>query len=338
MRLKDMQRHWARRCLNISRFCSHTLGVALPGSKLIVAYSTGLDSTALLHLLHALSAHIPFSLVAAHAHHSLRSESDQELIHAQQTCADLGVICETIRLETTAFQHDSGVGLEEGARLLRYNFLESIRSKYGADWIVTAHHADDLAEDIILRLIRGTGWPGLGGMPGVDPQRRLLRPIMDWTKNELRAFLKATGVSWCEDASNASQNCTRNRVRHGIMPLLQGENPSFCSAALHLWRLARIDESYWSTTLPTFSPTVREHFLTVTMLDAHQAVRLRLYKAVLDAMGPGQARAKNLLLLDQAWTSKSFDLSFLFPGDKIARVEQNGIHFQFHDRQTNNPE
>ena len=338
MQLTDMPRQWARRCLNISSFCSQTLKVTLPGSKLIVAYSTGLDSTALLYLLHALSAHIPLSLVAAHVHHGLRPESDQEMIHSQHTCAKLGIVCETIHLETRAFQYDSGVGLEEGARLLRYNFLESIRRKYAADWIVTAHHADDLAEDIVLRLIRGTGWPGLGGMTGVDHQRRLLRPLMDWTKNDLRAFLSSTAISWCEDTSNTSHDCTRNRVRHDILPLLQRENPSFSTAALHLWRLAQIDENYWDTALPTLPFSGGEHFLNADMLDAHPACRLRLYKATLDAMGPGQARADNLLLLDQAWISKSYGRTFQFPGDKTARVEQRGIHFQFGHRQAMNPE
>jgi tRNA(Ile)-lysidine synthase len=244
MRLQDLPRHLARRCLGIPRFCAESLGVELRGTRLVVAYSAGLDSTALLHLLHLLHAPLKLTLFAAHAHHGLRQESDRELEHSMEVCTRLGIPCETMRLDVASLRAASGGGLEECARKARYAFLDSVRRDKRADWIVTAHHGDDLAEDIVMRLVRGTGWPGLGGMPGVDRQRHLLRPLLDWEKCELRAFLEETGTAWCEDLSNSSTDRTRNRVRHDILPLLRRENPAFAKTARQLvgarpdrWRL-----------------------------------------------------------------------------------------------------
>ncbi len=332
MRLQDIPRHLARRCLGIPRFCRDTLGVELHGARLVVAYSTGHDSTALLHLLHLLRPQLSLTLVAAHAHHGLRPESDQELRHAMETCAHLGFVCETSHLDVPALQAASGLGLEECARQARYEFLESVRHNHQADWIVTAHHGDDLAEDIVMRLVRGTGWPGLGGMAGADPTRRLLRPLLDWDKSELGDFLEHTATPWLEDPSNASPDRTRNRVRLDILPLLRRENPSFTKTALQLWELARIDREYWDEATPVLPAPIREHFLENAELSAHQAKRLRLYKAILDAMGPGQALASHLLLLDRAWVRKNCGRTLQFPGDKIACVEAGGIRFHRQQR------
>lgn len=332
MRLQDLPRHLARRCLGIPRFCREVLGVELRGARLVVAYSAGLDSTALLHLLDLLRAPLNLTIVAAHAHHGLRPESDQELEHAQSVCSGLNIGLRTARLDVPALQAASGRGLEECARQARYAFLDSVRLEHHADWIVTAHHGDDLAEDIVMRLVRGTGWPGLGGMPGVDSGRGLLRPLLDWEKSELRDFLEETGTGWCEDMSNTSPEHTRNRIRHDILPLLRRENPSFYKAAMQLWTLARIDEDYWSREMPDLPAPGQDFILDQTMLDVHQAKRLRLYKAILDSMGPGQALANHLLLLDRSWMRKNCGRTIQFPGDKIASVEPKGIRFHFQQR------
>jgi tRNA(Ile)-lysidine synthase len=332
MRLQDLSRHLSRRCLGIPRFCKESLGVELRGARLVVAYSAGLDSTALLHLLHLLHAPLDLTLFAAHAHHGLRQESDLELEHALEVCARLGIPCETMHLDVASLRASSGGGPEECARKARYAFLDSVRRDKRADWVVTAHHGDDLAEDIVMRLVRGTGWPGLGGMPGADRQRRLLRPLLDWEKSELRAFLEETGTAWCEDLSNSSTDRTRNRVRHCVLPLLRRENPAFAKTARQLWEIARIDGDYWNQALPSVSPPLKEHLLEADKLNVHQAVRLRLYKAVLDAMGPGQALASHLVLLDKAWMRKNCGQTIQFPGDKVGRVEPWGIRFHFQNR------
>jgi tRNA(Ile)-lysidine synthase len=332
MRLQDIPRHLARRCLGIPRFCRESLGVELRDTRLVIAYSAGLDSTALLHLLHLLRAPLNLTLIAAHAHHGLRPESDRELEHARKVCSHLSIACQTAHLDIPSLQAASGRGLEECARQARYAFLESVRQEHQADWIVTGHHGDDLAEDIVMRLLRGTGWPGLGGMPGVDPKRGLLRPLLDWEKSGLRSFLEETGTDWCEDQSNASPDRTRNRVRHDILPLLLRENPSFAKTAMQLWTLAQIDEAYWSQALPPLPAPAQDFLLASALLDVHQAKRLRLYKTILDSMGPGQVLASHLLRLDMTWLRKNCGRAIQFPGDKVASVHPEGIRFHFQKR------
>ncbi|MDY0275778.1 MAG: tRNA lysidine(34) synthetase TilS [Desulfomicrobium sp.] len=325
MLLQDMPRRWARRCLAIPRFCRQTLEVELKNSRLIIAYSTGLDSTALLHIFHALAPQLNLELIVAHAHHGLRPQSDQELIHAQKICAQLNIPCETAHLQVLHEENRWDHGLEDYARQLRYAFLQKIRDKYQAHWIVTAHHGDDLAEDIIMRLIRGTGWPGLGGMVGKDEQRQLLRPLLDWKKTELHALAQDLGLSWHEDLSNTSLDLTRNRVRHQIMPLIAQENPSFTQASLRLWHMARIDEAYWEAMVSKIQPG-ETIFLERKMLQAaHPALRLRLFKRALDTLGPGQVLADQLFLVEQCWQDQAWGKTIQFSGHKICRIEQKGI-------------
>ena len=312
MRLQSFPRSWAKRCLGLETFCRETLGADLrraAGAGLL----HGADSTALL-----------YAFACAHTRTGLSSSPptlimgcvpllDAELVHAIKVCAELAVPCETTRLDVPAHR-TSGRGVEESARFLRYEFLESVRTKYDADWIVTAHHADDLAEDIVFRLIRGTGWPGLGGMTGLDAQRRLLRPVLGWSKEELRAFALACGLTWNEDYTNQNTDLTRNRIRRHILPLLYRENPSFHRSVLSLWKLARLDEDFWQKEL---AENKSAHFLPHSALAAcHPAKRLRLYKAVLDRLGPGQARSGHLFLLDQAWQLRKTGTTIHFRATK----------------------
>jgi tRNA(Ile)-lysidine synthase len=327
VRLQDLPRHLARRCLGVPRFCREVLGVELEGARLAVAYSTGLDSTALLTIAHLLASPLRLTLVAAHAHHGLRPESDAEAEHAARECARLSIPLETARLNVPSAMRDGGPGLEESARTLRYAFLEDVRRKHGCDWIVTAHHADDLTEDIVMRLLRGTGWPGLGGMTGADTERRLLRPLLDWEKDELRELLESVGTAWCDDLSNALTDRTRNRVRSEIVPLLRRENPALSAATGLLWRQARVDETYWEAAMPAVPEDNDGRFLDAGTLDVHSALRMRLFKRVLDSMGPGQATAGHLFLLDKAWTDRKTGSCIQFPGDKAARVESGGVRF-----------
>lgn len=338
MRLQDLPRRWARRALTTARFCAESLGADPRHATLVVAYSTGLDSTVLLHLLHALAPSLDLTLIAAHVHHGLRPESDQEETVAQEVCANLALPLETCRLAVPIQAQGRGMGLEATARELRYGFLESVRRAHRADWIVTAHHGDDLAEDIVMRLARGAGWPGLGGMAGIDPKRHLLRPMLDWEKSELRAFAQDTGLTWCEDASNASQDQTRNRVRQRVMPLLRAENPAFAKACGQLWRMSRVDADFWQSQMPVIADATDEFLLAAPLLEsAHPALRLRLYKHVLDHMGPGQALAAQLLLLDTAWQAKARNRCIQFPGDKIGTVRRDGIFFAHRVRPPHGP-
>jgi len=198
--------------------------------------------------------------------------------------------------------------------------------------VLCAHHLNDLAEDQLMRLIRGGGWPALGGMPAWDPGRRVLRPLLMTPKADLRRLLEETGITWREDASNTDQAFMRNRVRKDILPLFARENLDYLGAAAELWRQARIDEKHWENELLERDGQADSHsgpnFLSNdTLAGCSRALRLRFFKRFVEALGPGQPLAPALHGLDDAWSKRSIGKTFQFPGGKQARVERDGIVF-----------
>ena len=226
-----------------------------------------------------------------------------------------------------------GLGLEEAGRRLRYRFLFGIRTKIGADLILTGHHLNDLAEDSLMRQIRGTGWPALAGMKAWDPAQKLLRPFLLTPKERLIRFVTAGAATWREDASNRDLSFKRNRIRHDLLPVFLRENPNYLDCVAQLWRQARLDEDYWRSELERLIPLEERsrQGIRVPGQALHRlvpALRLRWYRDILNRLGAGQARAASLFGLERAWAREAFGKTFQFPGNKSARITAQGIHFQ----------
>nr|WP_287410295.1 tRNA lysidine(34) synthetase TilS [Pseudodesulfovibrio sp.] len=321
--LQNLLPKWAHFCLYIEKFISRELKQELSGKHLLVGFSGGVDSTALLLVLHYLSQRNDFRLTAAHLNHQLRPEADDDAQWCTSFCDTLGVECVVESKNIGDFAEKLGVGIEEAGRNARYALFQNVKNDTGADYVALGHQLDDLSEDVVMRLIRGTGWPGLSGMAGYDPHRSLIRPLLMIPKSTLIAFVTKTGVIWREDASNAESNWTRNRVRNEILPLIQKENPSFWQSVSRLWKIGRIEKDYWQSM--TFSPS--ETLDNAFLKTAHQALRLRLYKSCLDQLGSGQVLADSLFKLDEAWQGKNVGATFQFPGDKTAIITAVGVVF-----------
>jgi tRNA(Ile)-lysidine synthase len=328
--LQNLPPECARLFLEVERFVREELGLEPEGSSLLVALSGGADSTALLLFSRVMSGRWGTSVHAAHLDHMLRPESGTEAAHVARLCTDAGIGLTMERIDVRTRCRNS-CGIEETARRVRYDFLERTRQKIGADMLLTGHHADDLSEDILMRLIRGAGWPGLAGMKGWDPERRLLRPFLLTAKNELTALLQRLGIVWIEDESNRELHLLRNRVRRSILPLLMEENPNIRQVMAQLWKLGRIDESFWDAALswapPAPSPDGEMLLPTGSLAQRHRAERLRVYKRCLDALGPGQALFESLLRLDEGFLQGRLGGVHQFPGSKIAKILPEGISF-----------
>ena len=334
--LADLEPVEARLCLRVQHTLEH-LGVAR-GGLCLVAFSGGADSTALAVVLRCLG----LRLHLAHLDHGLRAESRREAEAARAFAEALGVGCTVQRAEVGALAREAGSGLEEAGREARYAFLEATRQTVGATWIAVAHHADDLAEDVLLRLIRGTGWPGLGGMKACDPVRHLVRPFLELPKQTLLSFLQRLGIPWIEDASNAGLAFRRNRVRNQILPLLTAENPSLVRSITTLHQLAEDDEQFWALQLKPLLQEVQSTeqglFLRRALVLAQpRALRLRLYTALIRLCGQGQARAETLFQLDTACTGSRAAKVFPLPGGIQIRTDQTGIYVRIRTASDRNP-
>lgn len=343
--LNDLTPKDARMALDAARFAEEELLLAghggLRGARLLVAFSGGADSTALLTLFCALRATLGLEIHAAHLDHGLREESRAEAEAARQFCESLAVPFYTKREDVRAFAEEWGCGIEEAGRRVRYMFLEERRVAAGASWVLTAHHCGDLAEDVLMRLTRGACWPGLGGMRAVVEEspsrrsagRRILRPLLMQDKSRLVAMLESLGIVWQEDASNQSREWKRSRIRHDIMPLLLAENPSFHDSIRRLWRNAREDESWWDARLEQALEEQGEgeerriRVPAKALEDLSRVGRLRVMAEAIRRMDRGQARADTLDKMESVWQERRFPRRFSFAEGLKAEVSARGVLF-----------
>jgi tRNA(Ile)-lysidine synthase len=248
-----------------------------PGDRVGVAVSGGIDSVALLRLLLELRGELGIVLSVVHFNHKLRgaeSEADEEFVAHLARERDLQFISDSDDVAGHAEQEH--VSLEAAARDLRYGFFRSLlesesqglktdisnhpsRGPEGSpfhkfDKVVTGHTLDDQAETVLMRIIRGAGLRGLGGIhprfavedDGGEVYGEILRPLLTVRRRELQPYLADIGQTWREDSTNADESFTRNRVRKLLVPLLEKEfNPSVAESLAELAEIARGEEDYW---------------------------------------------------------------------------------------------
>ena len=180
-------------------------------------------------------------ICAAHLNHRLRPEADDDERFVVDLCRRLGVECEVGHILVREIAHRRGEGIEAAARHARYHFLQKAAERMGARFVVTAHTADDQAETILHRVVRGTGIRGLSGMARVRRlgHASLVRPMLGVHRDELLAYLAELGQPYRNDPSNADRRFTRNRIRHALLPRLREQfNPEVVDALLRLGSLA----------------------------------------------------------------------------------------------------
>ena len=203
------------------------------GENVLVALSGGADSTALLLSLRELG----YPVRAFHLNHCLRgAESDRDEAFCRRLCEKLGVELTVERVDIAAAAGDSAV--EETARRIRYARLE--HAAHGAK-IAVAHNADDNLETVLFHLVRGSGAKGVSGIPPV--RGAVIRPLLFAERREIEAFLRENGQDYVTDSSNLSDDYTRNRLRHSVLPVLRGINEQAAQAALRLGEQLRQDEA-----------------------------------------------------------------------------------------------
>lgn len=209
---------------------------ALPAAALCVAFSGGPDSTALLHALSQLPAARARGLRAVHIDHGLHADSASWATHCQHVCQALAVPCNVLRVQVDT---GGGIGIEAAARDARYSALAL--QQQAAEYLLLGHHRDDQAETVLLKLLRGAGPEGLGGMLALRPfaQGQLWRPLLELSRQQLREYLTTHQLDYLEDPSNDDTRLARNHLRREVLPLLARHWPQAVDSIVHSATLSR---------------------------------------------------------------------------------------------------
>lgn len=195
-----------------------------PKQTVVIGVSAGVDSMSLLNLMMNLPTENRPRIVVAHVNHQLRSVSDEEEQYVRTFCAEHGLTLEVSRWDVKKYPQ---TGVEEAARMFRYDFFLQVLQKYDADALITAHHENDQAETVLMRLIRGTFINYLSGIKEVRDFHgyQLVRPLLHFKKQAIKQYAIDNSIKWYEDETNQDLAITRNRMRHQLMPLIEMENP-----------------------------------------------------------------------------------------------------------------
>ena len=218
--------------------------MARAGERVLCAVSGGADSVALLAILSEAAPRAGFELRAAHVHHGIRSESDEELEFVSGLCARLGAPLDVLRADVPALAAAAGESVESAARRVRYDFFYKVARERRCDMIALAHHSRDQAETVLMHALRGASVSGLCAM---RPRAGMLvRPLLYVDPEELRAYLEERGLEFREDRTNADIRYTRNFVRHVILPECERVYPGSRAGLCRLAQAAALDDDYLS--------------------------------------------------------------------------------------------
>ena len=220
-----------------------SLDLLKPGELVLVALSGGPDSVALLHVLRSLSGELGFSLGAAHLNHGIRGAlADRDEAFCSELCASLEIPLIRERADVPALARREGMTLEEAARCARYGFLRRAAKEAGAGAVALGHHGDDQAETVLLNLGRGSGLPGLCGMP--VKRECFIRPmLLSVYRQDILDSLRENNLPSVEDETNGDGSNARGRLR-ALMPALEDVRSGFCRNAARFAGLAQEDEQF----------------------------------------------------------------------------------------------
>ena len=214
------------------------------GDGILVALSGGADSVILLRVLLALQGRLGVSQIyAVHINHGLRTEAAEDENFVTNLCKQWNVPLQIYHANVQSLAKAEGLSIEEAGRNLRYYYFGKACEGLGVTKVATGHHQNDNAETVIINLARGTGLRGLCGIPHVNGN--IIRPLLDISRAEIEAYARAHGLEYVTDASNLTQDYTRNRVRHSVLPAMEtAVNPSASATIAQNAAWLRTEDEY----------------------------------------------------------------------------------------------
>ncbi|MBP3372034.1 MAG: tRNA lysidine(34) synthetase TilS [Clostridia bacterium] len=295
----------------------------------MAAISGGRDSVVLLDVLCALQKKLGFTLYAAHVNHGIRENAARDEAFVKDLCNSYGVVLLCESMNVPKIRELSGESLEEAARRLRYDALKNLAQDCHASCILTAHHASDQTETVLMGLVRGS-FGMLHGMAEetCDARGRLLRPMLSVTREDIDRYAQAQNLCWCEDETNADVNFLRNRLRHETLVQLKAMNASLDTGVGQLAHALQRDEDFiLSQVKPLLDSYIKRDGEDVLMMldlaHVHEALRIRVVEHVLQDLGIScsQAARQSVCDLFLMQTGKQIVLS----QDDAAIREKSGV-------------
>lgn len=287
---------------------------------MVVGVSGGADSVALLDILVRLD--LGLNLIVAHLNHSLRGEeSDGDEAFVEELASRYGHPCVVRRVDVASLAAAERLSLEDAGRRARYAFFAETANEFGAAAIAVAHHRDDQAETVLMRLLRGAGGSGLSGMAGWSG--RIRRPLLRVSRADLELYLQDRGLVWRNDSSNSDTDFLRNSIRHELIPFLSRYNPKVSERLAATAEILACDEELLEqVTASAFDRLATCEEVSVTFdLDAlsaePRALRFRLYRRALREVRGDLMRIglQHLEAIDRLALSERPNSQAKLPGD-----------------------
>lgn len=291
------------------------------GGIVLCGVSGGRDSVCLLDYLHKLGQQRGFTAAAGHLNHLMRPTAQRDEDFVRAFCAQRDIPFYTESADVYGLCDMWDLTVEETGRRARYDFLQRTAAAIGAEKIATAHHRDDLAETVLLQLLRGTGPQGLTGIPPV--RGNIVRPLLDTPRRDIERYIEENGLTYVTDETNSDLAYARNRLRLEIWPELERINPS---AAAHIARTADIlrrESAYLDELAAGYLPETGTSVSCEVLLTAPEALRPRLLRLLLDRLGTGKkdVTAGHLAALEHLAAGEG---TLALPGGAVA-VCRNGV-------------
>lgn len=220
-----------------NEFLKNLKSYNLEGFGVLLAISGGKDSMTMLDLFNYFKYELKLNLVVCHFNHSLRDDADRDEKFVKTQCEKYGLKFYSKKEDVLLYSNENKLSTEEGARFLRYKFFDEVKRIENLEYIATAHNKNDLAETVIMRILRGTG---INGLIGIQSERGdLIRPILNFSRDEIEKYIEENNIPFVEDKTNFEELYLRNKIRLNLFPILKNEyNPRILDAISRLSNIA----------------------------------------------------------------------------------------------------
>ncbi len=291
-------------------------------NKLIIAFSGGVDSVVLLHLI----KNFDVELVVAHCNFQLRGkDSDQDQVFAKQLAEFYKIKFQTIIFDTKQYAKENKLSIEEAARDLRYEWFEKIRTETNANLIVTAHHLNDNTETLLNNLAKGTGIKGLRGM--LPKRGKIIRPFLEFTKADILHFAQKNKLSFREDKSNNSLKYTRNLIRKNIIPEIEKINNNFLKTQKNHFERFRDIELFYNDVLLKIKKEIFEEKKGDIYISIKKILKYNGYQTLFfELMNPyGFSNLQTSDILKKALVENTIGQSYFSKTHRIIKLKNNFV-------------